>query len=156
MSRGCGGTTPLIPRLEHDIIIVCYGGEVSSCCSLFHSHSVPFPYLVLLCSGGHCLLAVAHSVTKFGLLGRSLDDSPGEALDKCARMMRLNLHPDLQGLSGGAAIEKLAKHGDRTKVQLMKKNSPIMHSRYDVHTCTCTCMINYMYDVLSYMYNVHV
>ena len=146
MSRGCGGTTPLIPRLEHDIIIVCYGGEERpSSIFLFHSHSVPFPYLVLLCSGGHCLLAVAHSVTKFGLLGRSLDDSPGEALDKCARMMRLNLHPDLQGLSGGAAIEKLAKHGDRTKVQLMKKNSPIMHSRYDVHTCTC--MINYMYNV---------
>lgn len=84
---------------------------------------------------------MAHSVTKFGLLGRSLDNSPGEALDKCARMMRLDLHPDLQGLSGGAAIEKLAERGDRTKIQLMKKNSPIMHSRLAL-TMVITCVFS--------------
>lgn len=33
-------------------------------------------------SGGHCLLALVHSVDKFYLLGQSRDDAPGEALDK--------------------------------------------------------------------------
>jgi hypothetical protein len=43
---------------------------------------VDFPFLVLLISGGHCLLAVAQAVDKFMLLGQSLDDAPGEAFDK--------------------------------------------------------------------------
>lgn len=44
--------------------------------------SVPFPYLVLLISGGHCLLAVARQPNDFLLLGKSLHDAPGEAFDK--------------------------------------------------------------------------
>ena len=44
--------------------------------------NISFPYLVLLISGGHCLLAVARGVTDFLLLGRSIDDAPGEAFDK--------------------------------------------------------------------------
>jgi tRNA A37 threonylcarbamoyltransferase TsaD len=43
---------------------------------------VDFPYLVLLISGGHCLLAVVQAVDRFLLLGQSLDDAPGEAFDK--------------------------------------------------------------------------
>jgi Metal-dependent proteases with possible chaperone activity len=43
---------------------------------------VEFPFLVLLISGGHCLLAVVQSVDNFLLLGQSLDDAPGEAFDK--------------------------------------------------------------------------
>jgi N6-L-threonylcarbamoyladenine synthase len=43
---------------------------------------VDFPFLVLLISGGHCLLAIAQAVDKFLLLGQSLDDAPGEAFDK--------------------------------------------------------------------------
>lgn len=41
-----------------------------------------FPFLVLLISGGHCLLAIAKDVDKFFLLGQTLDDAPGEAFDK--------------------------------------------------------------------------
>lgn len=96
---------------------------------LFHSYSIPFPHLVLLCSGGHCLLAVALGVTKFALLGHCLDSSPGDALDKCARHMRLDLHPDLHGLSGGAAVEKMAERGDPSKIELIKNSTPIMYSR---------------------------
>lgn len=33
-------------------------------------------------SGGHCILSVAQAVDKFITLGQSLDDAPGEALDK--------------------------------------------------------------------------
>lgn len=41
-----------------------------------------FPFLVLLISGGHCLLAVVENVATFRLLGRSIDTAPGEAFDK--------------------------------------------------------------------------
>ena len=44
--------------------------------------SVQFPYLVLLISGGHCLLAIVKSIDEFLLLGKSLDDGPGELFDK--------------------------------------------------------------------------
>lgn len=43
---------------------------------------VAFPFLVLLISGGHSLLAVARGVDDFLLLGQSLDEAPGDSLDK--------------------------------------------------------------------------
>ncbi|XP_076460991.1 tRNA N6-adenosine threonylcarbamoyltransferase, mitochondrial-like [Babylonia areolata] len=75
-------------------------------------HRVDFPFLVLLASGGHCLLAVARDVSDFLLLGTCLDDSPGEAFDKTARQMKLKNLPECSSLSGGAAIELLAKSGN--------------------------------------------
>lgn len=45
-------------------------------------HHVPFPFLVLLVSGGHSLLAVARGVDDFLLLGHTLDEAPGDTLDK--------------------------------------------------------------------------
>lgn len=45
-------------------------------------HQVDFPFLVLLISGGHCILSVANGISDFLLLGQSLDESPGDALDK--------------------------------------------------------------------------
>jgi len=41
-----------------------------------------FPYMVLLISGGHCLLAVAQGINDFLLLGKTIDDPIGEAFDK--------------------------------------------------------------------------
>ena len=49
-----------------------------------------------------------------------MDDSPGETLDKCARMMRLDLHPEVKDLPGGAAIECVAEKGDSSKIELLK------------------------------------
>jgi tRNA A37 threonylcarbamoyltransferase TsaD len=48
-------------------------------CAFF---SVQFPYLVLLISGGHSLLAVVKGVDDFCVVGKGIDDAPGEALDK--------------------------------------------------------------------------
>lgn len=45
-------------------------------------HPVNFPFLVLLVSGGHSLLAVARGVDDFLLLGHTLDEAPGDTLDK--------------------------------------------------------------------------
>jgi tRNA A37 threonylcarbamoyltransferase TsaD len=50
---------------------------------------VDFPFLVLLISGGHCLLAIVQAVDKFLLLGQSLDDAPGEAFDKVTIKLQL-------------------------------------------------------------------
>ena len=48
---------------------------------------VEFPYLVLLISGGHCLLAVAKGINDFLLLGKTIDDAPGEAFDKVTEII---------------------------------------------------------------------
>ncbi|XP_021934054.1 probable tRNA N6-adenosine threonylcarbamoyltransferase, mitochondrial [Zootermopsis nevadensis] len=69
---------------------------------------VDFPFLVLLISGGHCLLAVAQAVDRFLLLGQSLDDAPGEAFDKVARRLKLRNLAEFRTLSGGEAIELAA------------------------------------------------
>ncbi|XP_063988908.1 tRNA N6-adenosine threonylcarbamoyltransferase, mitochondrial [Diachasmimorpha longicaudata] len=72
------------------------------------SEQVDFPFLVLLISGGHCLLALVKDVADFYLLGTSVDDAPGEALDKIARRLKIRNIPDYADINGGAAIELAA------------------------------------------------
>lgn len=74
--------------------------------------SLKFPFLVLLISGGHCLLAVAEKVDQFLLLGESIDDAPGEAFDKMARRLKLRNLPEYSTLSGGQAMELAATKAD--------------------------------------------
>lgn len=69
------------------------------------SHSVDFPYLLLLASGGHCQFLEVHGVGQYKLLGATIDDAAGEAFDKVAFCLGLD-YP------GGPAIEKLAQEGD--------------------------------------------
>lgn len=71
-------------------------------------HDIQFPFLVLLISGGHCLLAVTRDVDQFQLLGESIDCAPGEIFDKVARRMKLRNVKELSELCGGEAIEKAA------------------------------------------------
>lgn len=75
-------------------------------------HRVPFPYLVLLVSGGHCQLALVRAIDDFLLLGQTTDDAPGEALDKIARRLKVHNLPECRRLSGGAAVELLARGAD--------------------------------------------
>ncbi len=63
------------------------------------------PFLCLIASGGHTLLARVEEHDGFEVLGRTLDDAAGEAFDKGARMLGL-------GYPGGAALERLATGGD--------------------------------------------
>jgi len=76
------------------------------------TEKVDFPFLVLLVSGGHCLLAVAYNVEEFHLLGESIDLAPGDALDKVARRLKLRNIPEYSSTSGGRAVELLAKKGN--------------------------------------------
>lgn len=71
-------------------------------------YNISFPFLVLLISGGHCLLAVAQDVNHFQLLGQSIDCAPGEIFDKVAREMKLKNVPEYSKISGGKAVELAA------------------------------------------------
>jgi len=69
------------------------------------------PFLCLVASGGHTLLAGVREHDGFDVLGRTLDDAAGEALDKAARLLGL-------GYPGGPAIERLAREGDPDAFEL--------------------------------------
>ena len=64
-----------------------------------------FPFVALLVSGGHTLLAEVKGVGQYELLGESLDDAAGEAFDKTAKMLGL-------GYPGGPVLAKLAEQGE--------------------------------------------
>jgi N6-L-threonylcarbamoyladenine synthase len=63
------------------------------------------PFLCLIASGGHTLLAAVRDHEGYEILGQTLDDAAGEAFDKSARLLGL-------GYPGGPALEKEAAGGD--------------------------------------------
>ena len=64
------------------------------------------PFVCLLASGGHTLLARVRDHAGYETVGRTLDDAAGEAFDKGARLLGL-------GYPGGPALSALAARGDR-------------------------------------------
>lgn len=70
--------------------------------------AIAFPYLMLLVSGGHCQFLIVHAPDRFERLGGTIDDAPGEAFDKVAKLLGL---PQ----PGGPAIEAEAAAGDPTR-----------------------------------------
>ena len=68
----------------------------------------PFPYLLLLVSGGHCQCVKVAGVGAYTRLGGTLDDAVGEAFDKVAKLLGL-------GWPGGPALERLAAQGDAAR-----------------------------------------
>ncbi|VEN56742.1 unnamed protein product [Callosobruchus maculatus] len=75
----------------HKPFIPIHHMEAHALTARMHNSTIEFPFLVLLISGGHCLLAVAEKVDRFLLLGESMDDAPGEAFDKVFPQMVLYL-----------------------------------------------------------------
>jgi len=67
--------------------------------------AVGYPYLMLLVSGGHCQFLLVHGPDRFARLGGTIDDAPGEAFDKVARLIGL-------AQPGGPSIENAARAGD--------------------------------------------
>lgn len=84
---------------------------------------ISFPFLVLLISGGHCLLAVVQDVDRFQLLGESMDIAPGEVFDKIARKMKLRNVPEYSTMCGGQAVEVAASKA--TDHNLFKMSLPL-------------------------------
>jgi N6-L-threonylcarbamoyladenine synthase len=73
--------------------------------SFLDPHPLEPPFLCLIASGGHTLLAGVRAPSGYEVLGQTLDDAAGEALDKGARLLDL-------GYPGGPAIEREAANGD--------------------------------------------
>ncbi|MDW8371640.1 MAG: tRNA (adenosine(37)-N6)-threonylcarbamoyltransferase complex transferase subunit TsaD [Geminicoccaceae bacterium] len=82
--------------------------------------ALPFPYLVLLVSGGHCQLQLVRGVGRYERLGTTLDDAVGEAFDKLAKMLGL-------GYPGGPRIEAAARGGDPSRFPLPR---PMLGERH--------------------------
>lgn len=66
---------------------------------------IAYPFLLLLVSGGHCQLLSVEAQGEYHRLGTTLDDAPGEAFDKTAKLLGL-------GFPGGPAVERRAQAGD--------------------------------------------
>ena len=75
----------------------------------------PYPYLCLLVSGGNSQIVKVNSHRDFELLGQTIDDAAGEAIDKCSKVMGL-------GYPGGPIIDRLARQGDPKAFQFSKPN----------------------------------
>ncbi|XP_073288633.1 probable tRNA N6-adenosine threonylcarbamoyltransferase, mitochondrial [Primulina huaijiensis] len=71
-----------------------------------------FPFMALLISGGHNLLILARDLGHYIQLGTTIDDAIGEAYDKTAKWLGLDLRK-----SGGPALEELAREGDPNSVK---------------------------------------
>ncbi len=69
------------------------------------TNQVAFPYLMLLVSGGHCQFLIVRGPEDFARLGGTIDDAPGEAFDKTARLLGL---PQ----PGGPSVQAEAEKGD--------------------------------------------
>lgn len=72
---------------------------------------VGYPYLMLLVSGGHCQFLKVEGPEKFTRLGGTIDDAPGEAFDKLAKLLAL---PQ----PGGPYVEAMAAQGDPARFSL--------------------------------------
>ena len=72
---------------------------------------VAYPYLMLLVSGGHCQFLIVRGADDFSRLGGTIDDAPGEAFDKVARLLGL---PQ----PGGPEVERAAAMGNAARFRL--------------------------------------
>lgn len=71
---------------------------------------IAFPYIMLLVSGGHCQFLLVQGADRFVRLGGTIDDAPGEAFDKTAKLLGL---PQ----PGGPSVEAEAALGDAKRFQ---------------------------------------
>jgi N6-L-threonylcarbamoyladenine synthase len=74
------------------------------------SEPPPFPFVVLLVSGGHTSIYHVTDYTAYELMGRTRDDAAGEAYDKVAKMLNL-------GYPGGVVIDQLATEGNPKRIK---------------------------------------
>jgi N6-L-threonylcarbamoyladenine synthase len=85
--------------------------------AIFLEHSVAFPFIALVVSGGHSHLYLVDGIGRYRTLGQTLDDAAGEAFDKVAKLLGLP-YP------GGAVIDRLAESGDCTAINFPR---PLLH-----------------------------
>jgi len=74
-----------------------------------------FPFLCLLVSGGNSQIVKVNSYKDMEILGQTIDDAAGEAIDKCSKVMGL-------GYPGGPIIDRLARQGNPNAYEFSKPN----------------------------------
>ena len=77
----------------------------------------PLPYLCLLVSGGNSQIVKVDAYNKMEILGQTIDDAAGEAIDKCSKVMGL-------GYPGGPIIDRLARQGNAEAFKFSKPHIP--------------------------------
>lgn len=77
----------------------------------------PFPFLCLLVSGGNSQIIKVNAYNDMEVLGQTIDDAAGEAIDKCSKVMGL-------GYPGGPIIDKLARQGNPEAYHFAKPHIP--------------------------------
>ncbi len=68
-------------------------------------HMPPFPFICLLVSGGNSQIVKVNAYNDMQVIGQTIDDAAGEAIDKCSKVMGL-------GYPGGPIIDRLGKNGN--------------------------------------------
>lgn len=79
----------------------------------------PFPFLCLLVSGGNSQIVKVNAYNDMEILGQTIDDAAGEAIDKCSKVMGL-------GYPGGPIIDRLARQGNPKAYQFAEPHIPGM------------------------------
>lgn len=97
--------------LTHDLPLVPVNHLEGHALSARMTEHAPFPYLLLLISGGHTQLIRVEGLGNYQRLGTTIDDAAGEAFDKTAKLLGL-------GQPGGPRIEAAAKDGDPDRYDL--------------------------------------
>ena len=97
--------------LSRDLPLVAVNHLEGHAVSARLGQPAPYPFLLVLVSGGHCQLLEVRGVGDMTRLGTTIDDAAGEAFDKIAKALGLG-HP------GGPALEKLAAAGDGSRFDL--------------------------------------
>ena len=77
----------------------------------------PLPFICLLVSGGNSQIVLVKAYNDMEVLGQTIDDAAGEAIDKCSKVMGL-------GYPGGPIIDKLARQGNPKAYQFSEPHIP--------------------------------
>jgi N6-L-threonylcarbamoyladenine synthase len=99
-----GVTTAKAIALVHRLPLVAVNHLEAHALTVGLTEGLSPPYLLLLVSGGHTQLLIAHGVGRYERLGTTIDDALGEAFDKTAKLLGL-------GFPGGPAVERAAAAG---------------------------------------------
>lgn len=115
-----GATMAKTVALTHNLPFIAVNHLEAHALTARLTEEVAFPFLLLLVSGGHCQIIIAHDLGKYELLGETQDDAAGEAFDKVAKMLDLP-YP------GGPSVEKMALNGDPNRFSLPQPMKSAKH-----------------------------